>query len=491
MEFEKVEAPFPVIMGNEEETGMIVDIGGSIDEPYDLADNLSRYIPESIMGSDDQFMTNGFRIYVGGSEDNALPTNIERATPECVLPEDLTKYIRVGEFIMDQIAENYATQTSIEEHEKVSIRLQRRVVDSNGNRKGCHDNFGVDINTKIANRNRISPYLLQFVATRSLITGAGHVSNTGGMFYSQKIDGLSAITGYGYMGTVARVVPDRDSSRVEIRCNDINISDWAVQMRLGGMGMFLALYESDELAPLSKYFKNHSTEEEYLNNTKTVNEMYLMEDGTLEVSSMQNDAIDYQQKIAELAMKRLGLYADIPSNYFKIAEEIYDYCDDFRKVTSGQEDIALLSDRADWAAKMCIIRHKLENDRNFGIIRDYTDLEAQAIDMKYDYREITSVEGEITNRKTGYGYKLRDKQKFRLTIPAQEVKKSTLIPPSNTRALLRSQILKDQQVKRCDWSSISFVNRHNQRSPHYITLESRATEFDELDEIKLLSDYNK
>ena len=483
-EYETVESPLPIVMGNEEETGMTLRTGEFIDEPYDLADCLPIYIPQAMIGRHDEFLTNGFRIYIGGSESSDKPTNIERSTPECILPVDLNKYIRVGEYIMDSIVEKYVIENS--DNEETSIRLQRRVVDSYGNRKGCHDNFGLELDSEAGNSIDLGHHIKHHIATRSFISGAGHVDSHKGLFYAQKIEGLVSSNGYGYMGTIGRIVSDIDSIRLEIRCNDINISDWATQIRLGSMGLVLALDEIGELDQLDDYV-GFMGETEYLENTKELNRLRLNNNGELKVSSGQMDALDYQQRVAEIALKSLGIYIDVPLNYHKIAQEIYEYCDDFRKVLSGSDDISLLADRSDWAAKLNLIKLGIEFDRDFGIKRDFLDIKSQAADLKYDYKEVTALNGKIKSKKEGTGYKMRDRGLFRFNIPEKNIQSAKILPPKNTRAVLRSMLISNQNISSCDWKSISFKSRLGQKSPHKIVLAPRDIEFTSEDELKISS----
>jgi len=484
MQHESVESPLPLVMGNEEETGMIVKIDNQYDEPYGMASNLARYIPQYLLGSHDEYLTNGFRIYVGGSEDFDGPTNIERATPECILPEDLNKYIRVGELVMDQIVGNYIAEASLENDAEITVRMQRRVVDSLGNRKGCHDNFCIEDDSEIGETLEIIPQLKQFIATRNFITGAGHFTGNDGVFYSQKIDGLVEVNGYGYRGTVGRVVQDIDYMRLEIRCNDINISDWATQIRLGGMGLMLALNELDELEKLDDY-ADYSSDLEYLDRIKKLNVMQLSNEGKISLLNSQIHGLDYQQRVAELALNAIGMHIDLPHNYYRIAKEIYDYCDDFRKVIAGKEDIKLLADRADWAAKFVNIRDGIEYDRDFGITRSFSDIKSQAADLRYDFKEIKGDKDGIGSKKVGYGFKLRDRGKFRFNINEKLVIAAQSKPPEDTRAKLRAQLLEDINVKDCYWSSVSFRSTNNKNK--IINLGPRDTFFSENDLQKIFS----
>jgi len=479
-DFETVEAPLPILIGNEEETGMLVDINGVIDEPYDLSNELPRHIPEALMGNHNEYLTNGFRVYVGGYENMDKPTNIERSTPECTLPSEVTTYIRIGEVLMDRIVENYIKEATIVSDDKINVRMQRRVVDSADNRKGCHDNFGIQIPDYSEEPSAIYPYILEYISTRQFITGAGHIGKDHGPHYSQKINGLSRLTGHGYYGSVASINSDTDNYRLEIRCNDINISDWATKVRIGGMALVIALNEVDQLSALKNYTANLS-DGQYIKRIQTLNEIYLFDNGNLEATKMQMRALDFQQRVAELALKKLGLYVDVPYDYYSLAKEIYDYCDDYRSVIKGSEDFSILADRADWAAKLLAIRSGIERDRDFGIKRDYQDIIAQAMDMKYDFRSIRGEAGKIVEKKIGYGYKLRDRGLFRNTIPNEQISKRFTVPPEDTRAKLRTQLLLDKSIIVDDWSTIEYYEDDDAEYAKSLKIKAREIE---------LSDYN-
>lgn len=444
------ESIFPVAFGNEEETGMIDNVGFEYDEPYKLAGNLLKYVPTELLGYRD-FLTNGFRLYAGGAADIGMETNIERATPECSTPQELVAYIRAGELLIQKVVENFVAIESATDDSTVKSRIHRRVVDSIGNRKGCHDNFGIYIDDpdSFLLDNKLS--LTNHLATRSFVTGAGHVQRKK-LRYAQKINGLSKIVGAGYTGTMMYI--DRKgydtTSRLEIRCNDINISDWATLIRIGSTALVLAISKTPLTSQLVDNYYQHPIEL-----AKRHNLLHIYNDLTLDNSKIDFAAVDYQQKLAELALDKLQLYVDdLPMEYFEIAKELYHYCEDYKKVARRDETIELLADRADWAAKYMLLLKNIKDDNKYGVRRRLTDIKSQAVDLRYDYIGISARSGELQPSVYGIAYKLRDRGRFKKTVSQKQVLDAYQRAPVDTRAALRADLLKTREVTYCDWNII-------------------------------------
>lgn len=444
------ESVFPVAFGNEEETGMIDNIGLEYDEPYKLAGNLLKYVPTELLGYKD-FLTNGFKLYAGGAADSGAATNIERATPECSTPQELVTYIRAGELLIQKVVENFVAIESADDDSTIKSRIQRRVVDSTGNRKGCHDNFGIYIDDpdSFLLDNKLS--LTNHLATRSFVTGAGHVQSKR-LRYAQKINGLSDVVGYGYMGTMMRIEREGGdrTSRLEIRCNDVNISDWAALIRIGSTALVLAINKTPLASQLADDYYQHPIEL-----AKRHNQLQIYNDFTLDNSKIDFSAVDYQQKIAALALDKLQLYVDdLPMEYFEIAKELYNYCEDYKKVARRDETIELLADRADWAAKYILLLKNVKEDNKYGIHRRLTDVKSQAVDLRYDYIGISARGGELQPSVYGLAYKLRNRGSFKKTVPLRRVLGAYQHAPIDTRAALRADLLKTREVTYCDWNII-------------------------------------
>lgn len=454
----EIDTILPVAFGNEQERGVLDDVHGGFEEPYLLAENLEGYMPTGVHLFNG-FTKNGGLIYVGGAEDSDgifCSTNLETATPECSTPSELVRYMRAADILLRHVAEDYAKINSAYGCE-INVRLQQRVVDSWGNRKGCHDNFGIlpDSMELITGVDKQLPdQFVWHLATRSFVTGAGLV-RPNKLNFAQKIGGLTDVTGYGYKGTMYRTTTDNGTPRVEVRCSDSNISDWASWMRIGSSAVVLALMQT----PVLDSFETPDLylEEKTIALAGEMNSLRLDEDGQLvqRKGDPLISAIDYQERIADAGMDVLPNYVDdFPDEYFMIARELKQYCEDMRKVLGGEADLRLLADRADWAAKMCDVQARIERDQCRGERRWMRDIKSQARDLMYDYYGISAVDGVLQRPAVGTGYKLRDKDVFRKTVPEMDVVAAYHKPPRHTRAHARTKLLQSYHIASVDWHRV-------------------------------------
>lgn len=456
---------FPTTFGNEEERGLLIGKGKKLLEPVDLGMCMTSYLPQDIR-SVRGFLTNGFKLYLGGGSDDggnkvSLDTNIEVATPECGSPEELTLYINAGDELFNHVVEAYIEDMSIGSRRQLNARMQRRVVDSRGSRKGCHDSFGFHHGSdfaieQMAAGNKRLRDVEDHLSTRSFMVGAGLVAGER-LRYAQKIGGLTAIKSYGFLGSMYRDASQEDEAhnRFEIRCNDINISDWATRVRIGGSALVLAMHQLG----LTKHLKIYEGGS-ILDRAKHMNVLKLNEEGGITPSKESWEAVDKQQAFAELAMDKIQLHTELPENYFWIANEIYRFCEDYRRVLRGEATIDLLADRADWAAKFSIILRRMEKDRQFGIDRQLGDAKSQAADMQYDHRRLTGVRGRLVKPATGLGFRWRDRDGFRYRVNPDQASAAVHRPPES-RAAVRAEILSHFMVKTCNWGRVRIADADN------------------------------
>ena len=445
---------FPYVMGVEEETGLMVNHGMAWEDPNILAESLRDYIPDEIAFSGKRrlFLQNGGLIYAGGAADANGEDNIERATPECSNIPDVISYTQANERLMVDIAMNYATDMSAAYGGPTRVRIQRRVVDSHGNRKACHDNFG--INNPFEFENQKQAPLVGHLATRSFITGAGHVTSHG-LRFAQKIHGLENVTGYGYEGYMYRTVgangySDTTGDRLEIRCSDINISPWAATMRLGSVALLIASLDT----PLHDKIYGISPAWDSIELAKNMNIVPLDEDGAFRPAKDTYAAVDFQERLADIYLDELQLYTELPIEYFAIAQELKRYCEDYRKVLKNEEPITLLADRSDMAAKFAQILH-----RHPGFLKDPAKhLLAARDDLLYDYIGV-SVEPDTAARvRYGTGYKLRENGAFKFSVSKLAIDRAFTTPPSDTRAKVRGNTIKNYRVSGVDWDRIEVTS---------------------------------
>jgi hypothetical protein len=480
----KVDDIFPVAFGNEEETGLMDDTSGAMDEPYRLCSQLGEYVPRDIARFGDgheYWLANGSKIYVGGARERLAPidegyeqTNLERATAECNTVRNLALAVRASEVVAVKTIENYVKQESLEQERKITARLQRRTVDGVGSRKACHDNYGMPQNAPFVSlfwsRNRMPDDVLTYAASRSIIDGVGYVRNNG-LRFSGKIGGLKSLYNYGYAGSMFRFSSAEGNPRIESRDNDINISDWAIMNRIGGMALALAITQTPLADKLRKLPANH-----IIQAAKAMNSLPLNEDGTLRPEKDLMTAIDIQQRLSEVALNNLGLYVDeIPEELYWVANERYTFCDDLRRITKSEATIGLLHDRADWAAKMSLMLGRIHRDRKDGLPRAMTDIDSRADDMRYDFMEISATDGKLAKSKIGNGYKLREKGVFKSApFSSREIQDAYRRPIPGSRAELRGTLLNHYDVISCDWGSMVIRDGPERKQFSFIDVEQTS-----------------
>lgn len=458
----------PIAYGNEEETGLLVGIGvPPRQQPYAIAAELGRFIPETVASCMANFgryyLQNGALIYPDGSFDErerdlVTNDNIERATPETRTARDASKYIEASEQLIVEIAKNYTISVANNSKKDAHARIQRRVRDSQGNTKGAHDSYGfwtnADVKAVLTDSNA-SRSFLAFIATRSFMTGAGLVTPKG-TYFSQKSNSIKHIEGRGYFNSMYRFVPELDGTgpRLEVRCNDVNISPWANQIRLGGMALMLGALSVPEVAQqLSAKSRVLRAGPQY--NAKHFNAVYLDQEGEIIATPSHYFAVDYHEYVIDTILNRVGLDLDFDSEGYAIACEIKQYCEDYRACLRGEKRLAILGDRSDFAAKFSYIRRKLERDRSYGIERTWTDIDAQAGDLHYDNISISSTP-DMTTVRYGAGYKLRNSGAFKGGFTQAEVADAMHNPPANTRANVRGTAIKQYDLSDCGWNYVKF-----------------------------------
>ncbi|MEZ6330766.1 MAG: proteasome accessory factor PafA2 family protein [Candidatus Saccharimonadales bacterium] len=454
---------FPVVMGTEEETALMVNVTGEWEQPYYFAAHLDMFIPTSLCFVANHYsgvyLQNGGLVYAGGSCDEESSgerhiDNIERATPECVNPQQTAMYIQANEHLMEDMAELYGQHTAEKFGKEAIIRIQRRVVDSQGNRKGCHDNFAYPYGDNYDRGYDYRLPLAGYLATRSFLTGAGYVNQDHEFRFSQKIDGLKAVTGYSYAGYMYRTVgaqgiSETAQNRLEIRCSDINISTWATMMRLGGVALLMAALET----PLKQDILGHlSYQSDDVAYAEQNNAIPMGKDGMMCPDEQTYEVLDFQERLADMFLDDLQLYTDLPLDYYYIAQELKVFCQDFRQVLANRQPLSILADRADWAAKFTKI---LAKDAEAGSARGY--YEHARDDMLFDYIGITAQPDGSVVRKKGYGYKMRDNGAFKKSLHPKDIANAYYNAPLQTRANIRSTCIKDYAVEECTWDSVSVL----------------------------------
>lgn len=445
---------FPEAYGHEHETGHMINhqFADTMSETAYFAEHYSKFLPEELLPDADyygevDFLLNGFKVYKGGEK------IVEVVTPECSSPLDLVHRRRAAEMLWENMVSNLAAFASeLRDGAEVHVRTQSRVIDGHVSRKASHMNVGLP--DSVLEPEEVM-YVLEHMAARGFATGAGYVGVRGPR-YSQKVGGLHDVNGYGEHGSMFRQISVADSVRFEDRCGDLNISDWAVWQHAGSLALAVAV---SKIPVLREQLPAMPLRNQPLEMAKQVNPMVIDEDRRIQPNRFGLAAVDFEQSLAELIMDKLIYYVDVlPDMYYDVAQALYSYCDDYRKVLKGDAELSILADRADWAAKFQLILRGIERDRGFGIRREFGDYQSQAVDLRYDLKRVTARDGEVVEVRKGLGYKLRDRGTLANMVRPLDVERAYRQPPTDTRASLRVDLLKRYRILSCDWTGVQIMD---------------------------------
>lgn len=450
---------FPIAFGSEEETMMMSgkpdDWYGQYEEPKAFVSNFSDYLPKGIRTAPEGYrlyLQNGQLMYstgVGG-------TILERATPECSTTAEYVTSVQASEQLLVKMGMNYVRERAII-GDPVALRVQRRVADAAGHTRACHDNFELRNPSWLSGfqRNGAEQLLMGHLATRSFITGAGYVTPNG-LRFAQKAEHTRSLSNYGFVNSAYRTTAELNTGpRIEIRCNDINISPWATRVRIGTSALYLTALQTPLGDGFWKFLPQMCKDRTGLvENLQLFNKAHMDNDGRLKSSKNLIKAVDFQQHIYNTMAESLDTYVDISDEYRELLEEGIQYCDDFRSVLKGETELEDLRDRSDVGAKFSKIAASVSKGREDGYSRSAHDLISMAWDMRYDLIEIKPGLKGQPRVEFGYGYRFRDNNGFKGTTPQADIDRAEYYPPETTRAFLRGNLIRKGYAAACNWASV-------------------------------------
>lgn len=218
-------------------------------EPEAAARELFR--PVVAMGrSSNVFLRNAARLYLD------VGSHPEYATAECDDWWDLVAQDRAGERILADLAAG-ANARLAEAGEDATIHLLKNNVDSAGNAFGSHENYLVDRRGEFT---RLPAFLLPFLVTRQIVTGAGGVvreaDGTGTFVFSRRSDhmweAVSSATTRTRPIINTRDEPHGDPTRfrrLHVIVGDSTMSEVSTRLRFATTDLVLRLIESGRTLP--------------------------------------------------------------------------------------------------------------------------------------------------------------------------------------------------------------------------------------------------
>lgn len=216
-------------------------------DPEELAAAVVEYATVAAMpffpDSRSRMLGNGGRLYV----DHGHP---EYCTPETTSPADAVVWELAGDRIVAEAAAAASQQLGFQ------VNIHRNNTDGKGNSYGYHENVAIP---RRVGWSQIERYLPTFLVTRIIYTGAGRLgigptSRTPGFQLSQRADFFTRISSLDTM-RVRGIVNTRDEPhaapgrwrRLHIIAGDANRNPWSSWLRLGTLGMFVNLLETDRV----------------------------------------------------------------------------------------------------------------------------------------------------------------------------------------------------------------------------------------------------
>lgn len=383
---------------------------------------------------------------------------LELATPECQDPLELLKYSHAGREII-----RFCAQAVLEEYGEYyrSISLNERVIDSNGITWGEHDNFSLIQEDPVINDCRL---LILHLQTRGVVSGSGHVNAYGEeTTFSQKVPTVLDLNGKKWGSTAMSFNQDR----LEIRCSDKNVSEWAHLMRLGSAALVLALirsgYSIDNLQDDLKEKGHDIGLYKAGHGFSFYDELKVKHDGSVCFRPENRLAIAIQGILAEKSCRLTEEVEGVIPAYKKIASQWQRFCRELLKTEVGTPvDLTQFVD-TDWASKLLIVQKGMQKDAQYGIPRRPHDVYARAADIRYGQYTFDRplADGKIFTV-AGPGYLLNSRLPSRTLIKRNAILAATTEPPKGRAAkrVTTTRKLKDDGVKigHIQWDNLLHVN---------------------------------
>ncbi len=412
----EIEQLRPRIVGTELEFGVAFELRGGyrhLTSPYKL---LLNNIPTNVIShrnnptSNDYFLENGGRYYLD------MRHHWEYATPECATFADAVTYDIAGE---DFICDHFSSPLAQEIFENAGIF--KKVSDhSEGQTQtaGAHENYHTDrINLGFEYNRKKSLFvagLASHLITRSVFTGAGSVDADGVFHKTQKLRTLtrtqsgSTTSDKPIVNTRIESLAEGEHERVHIISGDPNISPWAGWMKLGTTSLVLRLLEHSSF-PIEAVIANERMVEAAvaIGSTAALDTLVVIEGGK------SATALDVQEIVFDAA-EELGRKYELPPEEYAVLGEWEAVIQDLR------QDPERCMDRIDWLSCRYVIESAVNAEERKKRDLGYTMLYPGG----------------------GFGLKLRDRSRFKMTPTREEIVRARTTPPADTRAVLRGEAIR-------------------------------------------------
>lgn len=405
-------------------------------EPEEAARELFR--PVVAMGrSSNVFLRNAARLYLD------VGSHPEYATAECDDWWDLVAQDRAGERIFAELTAQ-ADARLAEAGQDARIHLLKNNVDSAGNAFGSHENYLVDRRGEFT---RLPRYLLPFLVTRQIVTGAGGVApavpgeageGAGAQFvFSRRSDhmweAVSSATTRTRPIINTRDEPHGDANlyrRLHVIVGDSTMSEVSTHLRFATTDLVLRAIESGRALPELGLADDIAAIRAVARDLTGAAPLPTAGGGTTTALEVQQRWLDHVADLAE------GEETEVLESWQKALDA----------VRTGDRTWA--AQNLDWAIK----------ERLFTQVRERRgiDLEDPAIErLDLAYHDIDPARGVF--------FALQRRGLAPAILPEERIERARTVAPTTTRAHLRGQVVTAAQEHGVDhvvdWTTLRLTRR--------------------------------
>ena len=393
-------------------------------------DDVSRYLFRNVVAwgrSSNVFLENGSRLYLD------VGSHPEYATAECDSLYDLVAQDRAGESILQSLVYSAQEQLTNDGH-RGDIYLFKNNTDSAGNSYGCHENY---CTTREDDLSRHEQFLIPFLVTRQVFSGAGRVVTTttrGTNFcLSQRAEhiweSISSATTRSRPIINTRDEPHADPEkyrRLHVIVGDSNMSEFVTFVKTGTTALVLAMVEDK-----STVLRDLTLEQ----SIKALRDVSLDPLGENDVkvrlaNGREMTALEIQDEICE-RVTQFAAHRDVPA-------------DQLEALRLWQETLATLRhnplslvDRLDWVAKYQLMQ-QFRARHNVSL----ADPRIGMIDLLY----------HDTDPRRGLYHRMVATGQLVTMVSEERVQQSRTTPPQTTRARMRGAFVKRAKEQRRDFT---------------------------------------
>ena len=393
-------------------------------------DDVSRYLFRNVVAwgrSSNVFLENGSRLYLD------VGSHPEYATAECDSLYDLVAQDRAGESILQSLVYSAQEQLTNDGH-RGDIYLFKNNTDSAGNSYGCHENY---CTTREDDLSRHEQFLIPFLVTRQVFSGAGRVVTTttrGTNFcLSQRAEhiweSISSATTRSRPIINTRDEPHADPEkyrRLHVIVGDSNMSEFVTFVKTGTTALVLAMVEDR-----STVLRDLTLEQ----SIKALRDVSLDPLGENDVkvrlaNGREMTALEIQDEICE-RVTQFAAHRDVPA-------------DQLEALRLWQETLATLRhnplslvDRLDWVAKYQLMQ-QFRARHNVSL----ADPRIGMIDLLY----------HDTDPRRGLYHRMVATGQLVTMVSEERVQQSRTTPPQTTRARMRGAFVKRAKEQRRDFT---------------------------------------